>query len=204
MKYNDLKTFQYAAVLSGIMVICCLAVPAYCQDEGTALMMQLSPVEGGKVHIEQGVHMYDRDSEVTLKATPNPGYQFVYWVGNVAEPTSSSTSVRLDGPKIVIAVFEKSRFEISTEAEPPQIPVSQGGMYRSRVERGSDTTGEIVQHQPGGFHLPKIPHNVPVPGGNDQPVPNNPTPEPSTVLLLAGGAMFALNKRSRSKNKCIL
>jgi hypothetical protein len=168
-------------------------------DDGTALMMQLSPADGGKVNIEPGVHMYDKNSEVTLKAAPNPGYQFVYWVGNVAEPTSSSTSVLLDGPKIIIAVFEKSKFNILAGAESPQISVSNGSLYRSPVEQGFDAVGEIVQHSQG-IHTPGIPHKVPVPNGNDQPAP---TPEPSSVLLLLAGGMFALSKRSRTR-KCIL
>jgi hypothetical protein len=199
MRYNDSKTFLYAAILSGVMLFFALAAPAYCQDENIALLLQLSPVEGGKVNIEPGVHMYERDSAVTLKAVPNPGYQFVYWAGNVAEPTASTTIVHLDGPKIVIAVFERSKFEILEASEQPQFSVGQGGLYRSGVERGYDTSGTIIQRPPV-FHAPSIPHKPPVPEGNDPPVP---IPEPTTILLLAGG-MFALNKRCRSPGKCIL
>jgi hypothetical protein len=199
MSHNDSKTFRYAAILSGVTLLFALAGPAYCEQDGIALMMQLSPVEGGKVNIEPGVHMYDRDSAVTLKAVPNPGYQFVYWVGNVTEPSASTTIVHLDGPKIVIAVFERSKFEIIDVAEQPQISVSGGGLYRSRVERGYDASGAIVQRPPS-FHTPSIPHKPPVPEGNDPPAP---VPEPTTILLLAGG-MFALNKRCRSRSKYTL
>jgi hypothetical protein len=199
MSHNDSKTFRYAAILSGIMLLFATGGPAYCQEDNIALMLQLSPVEGGKVNIEPGVHMYDRDSEVTLKAVPNPGYQFVYWVGNVTEPSASTTIVHLDGPKIVIAVFERSKFEILEAAEQPQISNGGGGLYRSRVEQGYDASGAIVQRPPG-IHTPSIPHKPPVPEGNDPPAP---VPEPATILLLAGG-ILALNKRCRSRSKYTL
>lgn len=207
MRYNDSKTFQYAAILSGIALFLALTGPAYCQDDNTALMLQLSPVEGGKVNIEPGVHMYERDSAVTLKAAANPGYQFVYWAGDVTEPTISTTIVHLGGPKIIIAVFERSKFDILEAEQPPQFSTGQGGLYRSRVERGSDASGDIV-YRPPSFDFPRIPHNppvpegsdLPVPEGNDPPVPDNQIPEPATILLLAGG-IFALNNRCRKQNQ---
>ena len=210
MRYNDSKTFRYAAILSGIMLFFALAEPAYCQDDNIALMLQLSPVEGGKVNIEPGVHMYERDSAVTLKAVANPGYQFVYWAGDVTEPTIGTTTVHLDGPKIIIAVFERSKFEIIEAEQQPQFSTGQGGLYRSRVEQGYDASGDIIQRPPG-IHTPSIPHkppvpegsDLPVPEGNDQPVPDNQIPEPATILLLAGG-MFALNRGSRNRSRYIL
>ena len=174
-------------------------------------MLQLSPAEGGKVNIEPGVHMYEMDSAVTLRAVANPGYQFVYWAGDVIEPSAGTTIVNLDGPKIIIAVFERSKFKIIEAEEQPQFSVGRGGLYRSRVERGSDTSGAIV-YRPPSYHGPRIPHNPPAPEGSDMPVPegndfpvpdDNPVPEPATILLLAGG-MFALKKRRRKPGKSIL
>lgn len=201
MKHKNSNSFVYAIALSSIVIICSIAVPAYCQDDSVALMMQLSPAEGGKVNIEPGVHTYDKDSVITLRAVPNPGYQFVYWIGNVTEASSSTTTVNIDGPKIVIAVFEKSKFEILAGAEQPQILSGNGGLYRSPVESGIDISGdeEIVYRAPSYNTTSSTSHNPPVPGGNDQPVPNNPTPEPATILLLSGG-IFALNKKIRHKN----
>ena len=169
-------------------------------------MLQLSPAEGGNVNIEPGVHKYERDSIVTLRAVANPGYQFVYWAGDVIEPSAGTTIVNLNGPKIVIAVFERSKFEILEVSERPQISVSGGGLRRSRVERGSGASGVIV-YRPPSFHFPKPPHKPPVPEGDDLPVPEGndppvPVPEPATILLLASG-MFALNKRRRNPSKRI-
>jgi hypothetical protein len=202
MSYNISKTFRYATILTAIIFIIACTGPAYCQDEGIVMMLQLSPVEGGKVNIEPGVHTYDRDSEVTLKAAPSPGYQFVYWVGNVSESSASTTTVHIDGPKIIIAVFERSKFEIIEAPEQPQISVSGGGLYRSRVERGSDASGATI-FPVEEIHFPSTPHNPPVPEGSDLPVPDNEVPEPATILLLAAG-IFALNKNHRNRRKCVL
>ena len=93
--------------------VCCallllfLAVPAYCEQDGTALMLEMTPPEGGNLNIVPGVHSYDRFAAVTLVATPKPGYQFVYWMGNVTDATTGTTTVLLDSPKMVIAVFER-------------------------------------------------------------------------------------------------
>ena len=176
-------------------------------------MLQLSPAEGGNVNIEPGVHKYERDSIVTLRAVANPGYQFVYWEGDVTEPSIGTTIVHIDGPKIIIAVFERSKFEIIEAEERPQFSVSRGGLHRSRVERGSNANGVLV-YRPPSFHWPRIriPHNppapegsdIPVPEGNDLPVPDdNPVPEPATILLLAGG-IFVLNKRRQNPSKRII
>jgi hypothetical protein len=204
MRYNGSKMFRYAMILSAISLVFASTRSAYCQEDNIALMLQLSPVEGGKVNIEPGVHMYEMDSVITLKAVANPGYQFVYWAGDVTEPTAGTTIVNLDGPKIVIAVFERSKFEIIEAEEPPQFSVSGGGLYRSRVERGSNASGTIV-YRPPSFHFPKPPHKPPAPEGTDLPVPEGndppvPVPEPATILLLAGGTL-ALNKRFRSPSK---
>jgi hypothetical protein len=209
MRYNGSKMFRYVVILIAISLVFASAKPAYSQDDNIAMMLQLSPVEGGSVNIEPGVHMYERDSIVTLRAVANPGYQFVYWVGDVIEPSASTTTVNLDGPKIVIAIFERSKFEIIEAEQPPQLSASRGGLYPSRVERGSNTSGVVV-YRPPSFHLPKPPHkppvpegsDLPVPEGNDPPVPDNQIPEPATILLLAGG-MFALNKRCPNRSKYI-
>jgi hypothetical protein len=195
--------FRFAAILSAISLVFASAKPAYCQEDNIALMLQLSPVEGGKVNIEPGVHMYERDSIVTLRAVANPGYQFVYWIGDVIEPSAGTTILNLDGPKIVIAVFERSKFEILEAEEKPQFSVGGGRLYRSRVERGSGASGAIV-YRPPSFNFPKPPHKPPVPEGSDPPVPEGndppvPVPEPATVLYFLFIIFYFLFKSSTNR-----
>jgi len=48
---------------------------------------------------------YDEGTAVTLTATPRAGWKFVNWTGDVASPTSSSTTVTMDADKRVTANF---------------------------------------------------------------------------------------------------
>jgi hypothetical protein len=209
------------AVGGCLILLLCLAAPAYCQDESAALMLQVSPVDGGSVNLSPGVHNYDRDSQVLLTATPKTGYQFVCWLGNVADARASSTSVFLDTPKIIIAVFERSKFAFLEYEEDPDVSAGGGGLIRSRTEAGSDATGEGGR-RPQKYHYPNTPNepipevpppnvpetlppdvpvpetplpDVPVPQDNEEPPP---VPEPATVAFLLLGMLFMVKRPRRS------
>ena len=108
MKRGNSKSLACAALICCATLISCSSVQA---EDGTSLMLEVTPAEGGYLNIAQGVHAFDMYAEVALKATPKPGYQFVCWLGSVSESSHSSTSVFLDSPKMIIAVFERSKFE---------------------------------------------------------------------------------------------
>ena len=97
-------------VLAIVVIVGGLAGPAYCQTNGVALLLQQTPVQGGTLNLSMGVHNFELYTEVTLTAIAKPGYQFVYWLGDVRDSTSNNTTVYLDGPKIIIAVFERARY----------------------------------------------------------------------------------------------
>ncbi|MBN2019558.1 MAG: PEP-CTERM sorting domain-containing protein [Sedimentisphaerales bacterium] len=179
-------------------------------NSGTALLLQVTPAEGGSLNISPGVHMYDRDAEVTLSASPKPGYQFVCWQGRVKEAASSSTLVFLDSPKIVIAVFERSKFDLMEMAEEEaQVSGGRGGLYRSAGDIAAPLEQAIGGRRPHKWRWPKRPpdedeiDDVPVPddqGQSDVPVPS--VPEPATVtLLFLGMAMLAKHRNRRTGEK---
>jgi hypothetical protein len=203
-----------------LILLLCLSSFAYSQDDSAALMLQVSPVDGGSVNLSTGVHIYDRDSQVALTATPKTGYQFVCWLGNVTDARASSTSVFLDTPKIIIAVFERSKFAfVEYEAE-SGTSTGGGGLFRSQVEQGTDASG-AGGLRPSKHHynrprtpIPPVPEtsqdvpipetppgDVPVPGDNEENPPV-PIPEPATVAFLLLG-MLAMIKRPRGKNKTL-
>jgi hypothetical protein len=119
------------AIPAMVIVLAGLWGPQYCLGEGVALLLQQSTPEGGTVTPQIGVHQFDPGTEITLTATPNPGYQFVLWIGDVIDPTSSSTTLHLDSPKIIVAVFEKLEYEsltadeLSDQSPEPNIPVEE-------------------------------------------------------------------------------
>ena len=55
-----------------------------------------------------GAHTYESGSSVTISAQPLDGYEFVEWQGDVANPSSNSTTVLVNGDKTVTAVFAET------------------------------------------------------------------------------------------------
>lgn len=111
-KSNNSRFIGWQGVILAIVVVVAgLPRLAHCQTAGTALLLQQSPVNGGTITPSVGVHHFDLNTDVTLTAIPKPGYQFVYWLGDVSDPTASRTVAYLDAPKIIIAVFERVAYE---------------------------------------------------------------------------------------------
>jgi hypothetical protein len=201
MKYGNTKSWSCAAVVCCAALLFCFSAQVLGQEDGTSLMLEMSPPDGGYLNIKSGVHTFDRFAEVALKATPKPGYQFVCWLGSVAETSNGSTSVFLDSPKMVVAVFERTRFEMAgTEQQ-------GGGADAASTSNDSQRSSELIRSQVGvgdGSSVSLLPgepsfHNnsnnefhVP----DDLPVPGGEVPEPATITLLAAG-FFILAKRQK-------
>jgi hypothetical protein len=192
------------AIISAAIVLCLSLQTAYGQMNDPALLLQKSPADGGIITPAAGVHQLELGSEITLTAIPRPGYQFVYWMGDVGEPTSSTTTLYLDAPKIVIAVFERAQFEVLFTAGASQIRPG-GGLFRSISQPTQSGFGGPGGVRPGGRRWPtngnddeeppddEPGEDFPVPEGEDFPVPE--IPEPATVLLLGLGSLVLLRKR---------
>ncbi len=196
------KSGHCAAAACCAILLLCLAVPAYCEEDSTALMLEITPSQGGYLNIAPGVHTYDRFAEVTLTATPKPGYQFVYWLGNVTDATTGTTTVFLDSPKIVIAVFERSKFDLVEFEEGPQGSAGGGGLVRSGSDYAAGLEQAIGRNRQQESHPPQPPkpnEDVPVPeeGEGDIPVP---VPEPATITLLFTGFLMFSNHRRKGAN----
>jgi hypothetical protein len=190
----------HAAILALVVFLCGLPEPAYCQTDGTALLLQQTPPEAGRITPGVGVHSFESDTEVTLTAAAKPGYRFVYWLGDVSDSTANSTVVYLDVPKIIIAVFERSEYEFLVVPEAQQgAPI--GGFFASPVGAGLQGFGGGGGRRPPKWRWPTPPEPeepeesepLPVPEeGDDFPTP---IPEPATVLLLGFGSLALLKKR---------
>jgi hypothetical protein len=194
--------FMIFSVLVTASILLVPARTAAAGAGGMALMVEASPPQGGSVDPEVGVHRYERPGQVSLKATPKPGYRFVQWMGEVSDPTVSSTFVNLQAPKIVIAVFARSEYELPQE-EGPIISAPVGGLIRS----GGDFSSTGGVSAAGGirrgdidfppFPEPIEPDDFPVPETpepDDFPVPQ--VPEPAAGLLMLYGAAMARWRRS--------
>lgn len=179
------------------VVFCGLLKPAYCQTNRPVLLLQQVPANAGTITPGPGVHYLEQDTIVTLTAVPRPGYQFVYWLGDVSEPELNRTMAYLDAPKIIIAIFERAEFEFEDMSEATQgIPGGMAGGLRASAAdysrqgySGGGARRQSVSRPPA---RPPSPEPLPPP---EIPVP---TPEPTTLVLLAVGSYLAFaGRRSR-------
>jgi len=177
--------------------ICCLPGPAYCQTSGPALLLQQVPENAGTITPGTGVHYLQQNTSVTLTAVPRPGFQFVYWLGDVREPTLNRTTTYLDAPKIVVAVFERDEYELEDAAVIVQsIP---GGLRGGLRARAADYSRQ--GYSGGGGRRPSVRRPSAKPPEPPLPPPEVPVPipEPATILLLALGSYLAFAGRRSKK-----
>ena len=170
------KMYFLMSVVVVLVVVLGLAKPGVSAD--TALLLQQSPANGGTVTPTIGVHNFELNTVVTLMAIPEPGYRFVYWLGDVSDPESNNTVASLDTPKIIIAVFERDSYEYLPEPD-------------------------VIRSLPAP-ELIGTPQTISSPsfsGGGTPPPPDNPpeVPEPVSLLLLAAGGL--LTRRLVGRNR---
>jgi hypothetical protein len=165
-----------AMVLTGPMAWASGGPPSY------ELCIEQSPATAGTVSPNSGRHCFSANSTVTLSADPQPGYQFACWLGDVSNPTAERTTVLLNGPKIVVAVFQPA---------PKKHLEAQSGTGGGGFGPGAAIPTAIDLSAPGWS-----PAGGARPGTRVVHVPVIVTPEPATVLLLALGTL-ALRRRRR-------
>jgi len=165
---------------------------ASCAPNGPALLLQQTPPDGGTITPEVGMHHFDLNADVTLTAVARPGYQFVYWLGDVSDPTANRTVVYLDAPKIVIAIFERAEYEFLDVQEKAQ-SAPGGGLLAGAADYTRQGFAGGGGRRPNGPSWPEPPEGEP--DDDDFPVP---IPEPATVCLLGLGGLTLLCRRRRA------
>jgi hypothetical protein len=168
-----------------VVVLGCIA-PLMAQSGKLALLVQKSPEYGGTVTPLAGVNMADERQLIEINAVPKEGYEFVHWLGDVTEPTNKNTTVLLDSPKIVVAVFERAELATVASSGVEAAPASGGGA--PRVSSASPSPGLRSFSSPGN---PSPPRKAPDPYDPPDPV----VPEPATMLILGTGALMLARKR---------
>ena len=175
-------------LVPAILAIC----PAVARSGEVELVLDRSPSQGGEITPGAGVHRFASRADVTITALPQPGYRFAYWLGDVADSTSSTTSIRMGISKAVVAVFETDQAETSAERQ-DVIVESQGA--------GGGGGGGLV-HTAAGFWVGGA---VSVSGGTSssgqtsvRESPSSPVPEPATLALMGLGAAILCRTRRRS------
>ena len=171
----------------------------FSQPNDYALLLQQAPLNGGTVTPGIGVHRLQINDIIVLKAVPNPGYQFVYWLGDVVDATSSKTETIADSPKIIVAVFERVGYDFSDAAKATHINLGPPRTIPSFNRTGGGGGGGGAGRRPRGGRtfeeLPLVIEEEAIPDEND-PVPV-PVPEPATVILLGLGSMLIMKNKNK-------
>jgi len=190
MKPGGPPFIGWRGLISAIAIIVCwLFAPAYCQTPDVALLLQQTPSKGGVITPIAGVHHFKLNSEITLTAVPKPGYQFIYWLGDVSDPAATSTVVYLDKPKIIIAVFGQTENDTSVAEE--GISFGGGGGAGGLVSTIADygQMGGMSSGTGGRAKSPKVVYVKSI----------EVIPEPATGVLLLLGSLFAFLRRGCEK-----
>jgi len=167
--------------LAALMVVS-VGSPACAQASGYELCVEHSPAQAGRVTPGTGTHHFSPNAVVTLSAEPQPGYEFAYWIGDVDQPKSPSTTVRVDTSKIVVAVFKPTLID---QTDPKITLGGGGGGGGALVPTKVDMSGPAFSISGGGGGGRKV----------AVPVPVIVTPEPATILLLGSGALVLRRRR---------
>lgn len=177
-----------------IAVILLGAMPLWAAgtDEGYALLIQQSPPDGGSVTPGSGVHRTPIGDTVSLSAVPKPGYRFMYWLGDVKNASSVDTTIAIDSPKMVVAVFAREHHD----EDLPGLGIvdgvaSQGGGGRYAPSPMMAAGSVSPASGPADYDYPNyIPDDQ---GNDDVPIPE--VPEPTTILLFGLGAVLSLRRK---------
>jgi uncharacterized repeat protein (TIGR02543 family) len=100
------------------------------------LTMQVS--NSGSTTPEAGTYSYSEGTAVNITATPDSGWQFGGWTGDVTESSSSKTIVIINSAKTVTANFVQITHTLKVE-------INGGGSVKHRPSTNAHQEGTVVE-----------------------------------------------------------
>jgi len=169
--------------------ICFLSLLGIAFGRGNyAVLIQESPAGAGEIQPGIGVHDFAADEIVTLTTVPKTGWKFLFWLGDVHDPTQNRTMTAVDGPKIIIAVFGRDEFEMLDPAE--AVSIGPGRLTPRHDTIGGGLGGGISPSSQPDYSPYYPPENPP-----DDPPPVPEVPEPATAMILGIGALLVISRK---------
>ncbi len=95
----------FSLVISMLITVVVLA----CSSEPTQFKLTVNKVGEGEVTIIPQNEIYEKDAEVEITATPNTGWKFLRWEGDLSG-SEKSVSIKMDADKTITARFIKLTF----------------------------------------------------------------------------------------------
>lgn len=103
-----------------------------------SLELAIEPDGGGTVDLDPPGYEYLAETRVSLKATPNQGYKFYQWEGDITD-TNPVVEIVMDSNKKIVAIFK---------------PDSPPGKYKLNVDISPSHAGTVTLDPPGGVYEP--------------------------------------------------
>ncbi|MBN1510068.1 MAG: PEP-CTERM sorting domain-containing protein [Sedimentisphaerales bacterium] len=153
------------------------ALPIRADTTAYDLVIQPSPLAAGDVTPEAGAHRVSANSSVTLTASAQRGYRFAYWLGDVSDPDAERTTILINEPKIVIAVFHPQPLQRVQEHLPRG---GGGGGLDMTATTSTDFYAPAFTPPSGSAKTDPHPTHTAAPAA---------VPEPATLLLLCLGTL---------------
>jgi hypothetical protein len=121
------EKYHRAAAVGAFLIVAALVTGAAACDGAHTYQLTISSASGGSVTTPgHGTFTYDAGTMVQLVATPDEGYQFHSWTGDVAyiaNPNAASTTITMNGDYAILANFgtegENGHHESPTPTLPP-------------------------------------------------------------------------------------
>ncbi|CAD6492866.1 MAG: Bacterial Ig-like domain protein [Candidatus Argoarchaeum ethanivorans] len=92
-------------------------VTVYLYTLGEKHSLTISSTDGGNVTVpDEGTFTYNASDEVSISATPDAGWQFVNWTGDVdtiADPNANNTTITMNGDYAITANFERITYTLT-------------------------------------------------------------------------------------------
>ena len=122
----------------------------------------------GTTNPAEGSHNYNEDETVNILASPDQGWEFSHWEGEVADPNSADTTITMNEDKTIIAYFVEEETE---PIEPVAMVLVEAGskngltvdedFYINKNHVTQELFQEIMGYNPSNFD-----------GNPDNPVEN--------------------------------
>ena len=160
---------------------------------GVELVLAQSPTDAGTVTPNTGVHRFSTNALISITAIPQTGYRFSHWLGDVQDPSSSTTQIHLNNSKAVMAVYEPTAGAAAENGYHQEDYAPGGGAMG--LGKAIPTRADFFVNgfsAPGGSVRPKgirprtKPTTVPAP-----------VPEPATFFLLGVGSLAFVRSAKR-------
>jgi len=116
----SLIRYHYAAGVSIFLIIVALVagMVSCVQPVPSFYYLTIATTDGGSVPIPgQGTFTYDEGTVVNLVATPDSGYKFVNWTGNVStigDVDNATTTIVMSDAYFIIGNFVKQQYDLTT------------------------------------------------------------------------------------------